>query len=197
MAQWEGKAQLWVGACSAFTLQAQESWKAPSSHQSPPGKVWPTLELCLISTINLGVNTTDAFQVQCAHRMDGVVKAICYLLRTPLNPSLSQLVVHPVEYPVLKAKKVTLTTITFASQPLAYCGALLYLCNLGTSLLTYFSDNCFLFCPLINIISHLEGSPTYLCICNRCFAYNLKIVFKWKFKELLHITFIAVLIENK
>lgn len=71
---------------------------------------------------------TDALQVQCAHKMDGVDKAICCLLCTPPNPSLSQFVVHPVEYPVLKAKKVTLTTVTFASQPFAYCGVLLYLC---------------------------------------------------------------------
>lgn len=97
-----------------------------SSHQSLPGKVCFKLELCLISTINLSVNMTDA--LQCAHRMEGVDKAICYLLCTPLNPNLSQLVVHPVEYPILKAKKVTLTTITFASQPFVYCGVLLYLC---------------------------------------------------------------------
>lgn len=39
-------------------------------------------------------------------------KAACYLQCTPLNPSLSQLVMCPVKYPIHKANKVILTMTT-------------------------------------------------------------------------------------
>jgi len=69
------------------------------------------MELCLNSTINLYVNMTDALQVKCTRNTNCMDKAACCLQCTLLNPSLSELVMCPVKYPIHKANKVILTMI--------------------------------------------------------------------------------------